>query len=241
MREQLDFRSQRLPLYIAALSGLVSCLCAGLLGWAAFELADHGVGSIIFFASVGVLSGAFGAWMLLNGWRMSKLRAHITTEALHLNAQRGRSLWLPGPLEDVVVPWAEVQGFSHVDFLNPGAGVQSNYILYTNRGDFTLNDVQWDNLPGLLEQISSHTGRRDGEVASERSAAQIELAGAKRRMFSIQRIFGWCIFIVSAALLLLVIVGGLVSGFNVGLAKALGVLGLAMSLGGSMARFYRRR
>jgi hypothetical protein len=148
--------------------------------------------------------------------------------------------WL---LAEATIPWPDVQGFSTVDILNPAAqsGTQITYILYTKSGDFNLNDLQWDNLKGLVKEISRHTGRPIGEVAPERAAAQIEVKAGERRMFSFQRTFGWIIVGICAALLLLVMLGGLLTRFSVDAAKAAIFLVCAMVLGASLIRFYRRR
>ncbi len=241
--EERDFGPNRGPAWLGLIVGVVACLCAGLLLVSAGELAGQSVGSAIFFSIFGVAAAAFGVWMWLMGSRIFKLRATVTGDALKLMAHSGRGIWMQRSLAEATIPWAEVQGFSCVGILNPSAkdGTQSTYILYTKRGDFTLNDVQWNNLAGLMREISVHTGRPAGEVTQERTAAVEQVHAGERRMFSIQRILGRILLGISAAMLLLVALGVLAEGFSSDLAKAAFFLIFAMSAGWSMIRFYRRR
>jgi hypothetical protein len=113
-------------------------------------------------------------------------------------------------------------------------------VLYTKRGDFTLNDVQWDNLAAMVREVSARSGRSTGEVAPQRAAARAEIQAGTRRLFSFQRIFGWTLVIPCAALLLLVILGGLARGFTADLARASVYLAIGLGLGVGMIRFYRK-
>jgi hypothetical protein len=236
---QTDFGAKRAVAWIAILCGVMACLCAALFVLVLSQLAAPGIGAVIFFALLTIAAGAFGGWMLLTGWRIRRLHATVTPQALTLAAQRGHKPWLPGPLAQITIPWSEVQGFETFDVR--GQEARSNYVLYTSRGDFTLNAAHWHNLDGLLQEVASRTGKASGQVSAERGAAQIELQSARQRMSSAQRIFGWVILCISTPLLLLVIIGMLADGLNGGLFNAAFALGLAISLGAVMAGIGRRK
>lgn len=242
--QQLAFGPNRAPVWLAGFSGLVACLCAGLfLMLATYESSGQGAGTAAFLGIAAVVAGAFGVWMLVNAWRISKLRATLTPEALHLVAHGGRRIWLQRALAEATIPWAEVQGFSHVGILNPAAkgGTQTTYILYTRQGDFTLNDIQWNNLAGLIDEISRRTARPSGEVAPERTVALDQVHAGERRMFWVLRVLGWILAGMCAILLLPLIVDAFSSGISGDIARAAIFLAIAITLAGSMIRYYRRR
>jgi hypothetical protein len=49
---------------------------------------------LYFFGLMGVSAFAFGVWMVVHGFWMTKLRAIVTPESLHLVAHRDRHLIL---------------------------------------------------------------------------------------------------------------------------------------------------
>jgi hypothetical protein len=170
------------------------------------------------------------------------LRAVLTPQALHLVAHRGRHLVLQRGLAEVTTPWTDIQGITGMqspNFALPGR-IQTTYILYTKSGDFTLDNVQWDDLAGLIAEITRRSGLVPGEVAPERAESRAEVETGKRRVGSFQRILGWIIVILCAPLLLLVIVGGIAQGFSADVVKAAGFLAVALSLGASLVRFYSK-
>ena len=238
----LEFGPNRAPIWLARIIGVVACLSSALLLFAGIA-GDQGAGVLAVCAVFGSIGEAFGIWMLLTGSRISRFRATLTPSALRLAAATGRNIWLQGAVTQVSVEWSEVQGFSRVDIMNPAAqsGTQGTYILYTKQGDFNLNDVQWKNLDGLMQEISRRSGHAAGEVAAERTSAQTELHASERRMRSVQRVFGWSIVAITSLLLLPVIAGGFAIGFSSDLAKAAFFLVFAIGAAASMIRFYRRR
>jgi hypothetical protein len=185
------FGPRSTPVWVAGVMGLAFFVGGVFVAGYAVESGD--TPTMIIAGSLGLLGGSFGAWMLLNGWRISRLRAEVTADTLRIVAQRGRGLWLPHPLADVTVTWAEVQGFNSTSIPNRSApgGRQGIYVLYTSRGDFNLNDVQWNNLNGLLKEITRFTGREAGVAAAERSAAQAEFQAGKRGIDRVMRVSSW--------------------------------------------------
>jgi hypothetical protein len=204
--------------------------------------AYQGVFYLCFFGILGLCAAVFGIWMLVNGSRATRLRAVVTPEGLHLVAHQGRHLMFQRGLVEATIPWAEIQGFSDMRTLNMAtpSHVQTTYVLYTSRGDFTLNDVQWDHLSNLMQEVSARTGRMPGQVAPERAAAQADVKAGERRVYSFQRIFGWIIVVICTPLMLLVVIAGLAQGFSADLGRATSYLLLALTLGGSMTRYYKK-
>ncbi len=238
----LEFGPRRSPIRISRIVGAGACLFGAGMSALAILFADQGAFDLVFFGCAGLCAGLFGIWMLVNGSRTARLRAVVTPDAFHIIAHRGRRLVLQSGLAEATLPWVDVQGFTSMQTLNIALPdrIQTTYILYTKAGDFTLNNVQWDNLSGLVDEISRRTGRTPGEVAPERAEAHAEVEAGKRRVGSFQRISGWAIVIACAPLLLLVIVGGFAQGFSADVIKAAGFLALALSLGALLVRFYRK-
>jgi hypothetical protein len=226
---------------IAQFCGAGAILLGAALLALAILTASESAFNLYFFGFMGLCAAAFGVWMLVSGFQMAKLRATVTAEALHIVAHAGRHLALQRGLAEATIPWAEIQGITDMHTLNMSAatGTQTTYILYTSRGDFTLNDIQWDDLPGLIGEISARTGRAPGQVAAERAVASADVKAGKRRLFAVLRIFGWTVIVLSAAMLLLVIAGGFIQGFSRDLLSAGFMLMFAISLGYAMVRYYR--
>lgn len=239
---ELSYGPRRFPIWCAWIGGGGACLFGVAMLALAILNAHQDAFLLYFFGLMGVSASAFGLWMVVHGFWMTKLRAIVTPGALHLVAHRGRHLILESGLAEAAIPWAEIQGFSSMRILNISAETrtQTTYILYTNRGDFTLNDIQWDNLAGLVREVSARTGRNPGEVAPERSVARKEVETGKRRVFGLQRTFGWITLGLSLPLLLLVILGGFIDGFSANLVSGGFMLTVAIGLGSTMIRFYRR-
>jgi len=238
----LEFGPRRAPIWVARIFGTGACLFGVGMTVVAGMVADQGALMVEFLGCLGLCGAGFGCWMLVNGARMIKLRAVLTPDALHIVAHSGRHLWIQRGLGEATIPWAEIQGFTDMKVMNPASvyGAQTTYVLYTKRGDFTLNDMQWDNLAMMVREVSARSGRFPGEVAPERAAARAEIQAGTRRLFSFQRIFGWMLVIPCAALLLLVILGGLAGGFTGDLARASIYLAIGLGLGAGMIRFYRK-
>jgi hypothetical protein len=231
----MQFGPRRTPVWVARIFGVGACLVGAMvvLVGATFSA---------FVVVMGVCSVAFGGWMLVNAVRIARLRAVLTPDGLDIVAHAGRRLWIQGGLASAVVPWNEVQGFTDMKVLNAAAsgGAQTTWILYTNRGDFTLNDMQWENLPGLVHQVSARIGRAPGDVAPERAAALNQVKAGERRLSSWQRSFGWIVVGICALLLLLILIGLFTAGFSPGLVSGSAFLLVAMGLGIGMIRFYRK-
>jgi hypothetical protein len=227
---------------MARISGIGACLFGAALMVVAGLVADQGAFFVAFLAIFALCAAAFGWWIWVNGLRMARLRAVLMPDALHIVAHGGRHLWFQRGLAKAVVPWAEVQGFTGMRVLNPASPnrTQTTYILYTQRGDFTLNDVQWNHLDGLVREVSARIGRAPGEVAPERSAVRAEIQAGQRRLYSFQRILGWTMVIACGPLLALTVLGGFIQGFSADLARASVFLLLGLGLGVSMTRFYRQ-
>jgi hypothetical protein len=237
-----DFGPRRTPIRMARSFGIGACLFgAGFLALGILT-ADDGLFNLVFFGLMGFGAAAFGTFLLVNGSRAAQLHATLTPEALHLVAHRGRQMIFQRGLAEATIPWAEVQGFTSMTTLNIGTttGTQNTYVLYTSQGDFTFNDIQWDNLEGLLWEVCARTGRTPDEVAPERAPAVAEVQAGKRRVFAFQRIFGWAILILCVPLMLLVILGGIIRGFSADLVSAASFLLLANVLGSAMIRYYRK-
>jgi hypothetical protein len=241
--ESVEFGPRRGPIWVARIFGAIACMGAVLVLAIAATVGRQTPGMIAFLGVFGLVWAAFGAWMLFAASRMARFRAVLTPSALRVTASRGRSIWFQGDVAEVTVSWPDVQGFDRVDTLNPSAqsGTQSTYILLTKAGDFSLNNVQWENLDGLIREVVRRTGHGAGQVASERAAAQAEIQAKERRMSSAQRVFGWIVLVTSGLMLLAVMVGTLATGFSSDLLKAALFLVFAMSVGASVIRFYRRR
>jgi hypothetical protein len=239
--DTLEFGPQRAPIWIGRISGLMACLASVSLLAVAGETVGQAAGMAAACTVFALAVAVFGVWMLVTAARISSFRATLTPEALRLAATGGRGIWLQGAVTEHTIAWAEVQGFSRVDVMNPAeqGGAQATYILYTKRGDFNLNNVQWQNLEGLMREMARRSGHAAGEVAPERTAAQTELHRSEHRMRSVLRVFGSIILAMSGAMLLLVL-PGLSTGFSSDLAKAGFVLVFAVSAAVSMIRFYRR-
>ena len=204
--------------------------------------AGEGAFDLYFFGIFGLCAATFGVWMWAQGVRIGKLRAVLLPDALHLVAHRGRHLVFQRGIAEVTIPWAEIQGFSEMRTLNIASRkrTQMTYILFTNRGDFTLNDIQWDNLADLVREVSMRIDRLPGVVAPERAAALAEVKSGERRIFSVQRIFGWVVVVTCVLLAVLLFLGGLMQGFSADLLKAAIFLLFALSVGVSMIRYYRK-
>jgi hypothetical protein len=239
----LEFGPRRLPVWIARISGIGAFLLGAVVLAAAVMVASEGAFFVVFLGVFGLCALAFGWWIWVNGSRMAKLRAVVTPDALHIVAHSGRHLWFQRGLAEAAIPWGEVQGLTDVRVLNPAAPnrTQNTYILYTQRGDFTLNDVQWNDLEGLMREVSARSGRAPGEIAPERSAVRAEVKAGQRRLYSFQRILGWILVVGCAPLLLLLVLGGCIDGFSGDLARVAVFLAVGLALGVSMIRFYRKQ
>ncbi len=239
---QLQYGPRRFPIRVAWICGAGACLFGVAMLALGILTARQDAFDLYFFSFIGACASAFGLWIVINGFWMTKLRAIVTPESLHLVAHRGRHLALQRGLAEATVPWAEIQGFSDMRTLNMNTKTrtQTTYILYTSQGDFTLNDIQWENLAGLVHAVSAHTGRKPGEVSPERSSTRAQVEASKRRLFALERIFGWILVGLCTPVLLLVILGGFIQGFSADLVRGGFMLMLAISLGSAMIRFYHK-
>jgi hypothetical protein len=239
---QLQYGPRRTPIRIAWFLGAGACLLGLPFVALGLATAHQDIFYLWFFGLLGLLITAFGIYMMFSGHAIAKLRADVRTEALHLIAHRGRHLTFQLGLAEATIPWSEIQGLSTMRTLNMNTKTrtQITYILYSKRGDFTLNDIQWDNLAGLVREISVRTGRAVGKIAPERNATRIAVEAGKRRVFKAQRILGWIVVGVCVPALLLLILGGLIQGYSVALLDAGFMLMLAISLGSALIRFYRK-
>lgn len=241
--ETVEFGPRRAPVWLARIFGAVAALAAIAMIAIAAARGRQTAGLTPLLGFFGLIWGAFGAWMLYAASRMSRFRAIVTPAALRLIASKGRSVWFQGALAEATIPWLEVQGFSRVDTANPAApgGAQATYLLYTKDGDFSLNNLQWENLDLLMREIARRSGHGADQIAPERAAAQSELRSSERRLRSVQRVLGWVVLVTSGILLLPVIAGALAHGFSSDLGKAAMFLVLAMGVAASVIRFYRPR
>jgi len=238
----VTFGPRRPPVWVARIVGSGACLFGAAMLALGILTAHQSAFFLVFFGLIGAGSGAYGIWMLLQGLYISRLRASLTPETLELTAHAGRHLWFQHGLATARLPWAEVQGFTTMATpnLNARSGLQNTYILCTKQGDFTLSDIQWENLAALMREISARTGRAPGEVAEQRAATKAQIESGKRRVYSFQRMLGWTVVIACVPLALLALIAGIVAGFSVGLVRALSMLTIAASLGASLVRYYRK-
>ena len=237
----LQFGPRQSPIRIAKALGVGALLFGAAFLALGILIAGQGAAIVVFFVLIGMFAASYGVWMYVHGLRMARLRAAVTESGLHLVAHVGRHLVFQRGLAEAAISWGEIQGISDMRTLNMNApgGTQTTYILYTSRGDFTLNDTQWDNLAALVREISVRTGRKPGTVSPERSAAVAQVQTGKRRVRGFQRAFGWTIVILCAPLLLLVILGAFLQGFSGDLMTAASFLLFAIALGAAMIRYYR--
>jgi hypothetical protein len=191
---------RRSPIWIARCAGAGSCVFAVALIGLGLLTERESRPTLVFFGLIALAALVFGTFFLWQARIMTRLRAEVSPHGLRITAHAGRHLWLQRGIASAEIPWAEVQGFSAMRTLNTAMkeNVQATWFLYTARGDFTLNDVQWADLDGLVREIESYTGREPDDVAPARASTQAEMKSGQRRLFSVQRFFGWTIVIVCA-------------------------------------------
>jgi hypothetical protein len=241
--EPLSFGPRRSPIWVGRIAGVGACFMgAGFLAIAILQTQDNGgVGLLLFFSLFALGACGFGVFLLFNSVWASRLRAVVQPDALHLIAHQGRHAVLTRGLREAAIPWPDIQGFSSFRTPNPSArgNVQKTYILYTSQGDFTLNDVQWENLDALMSEISKRTGRPAEEVAPQRAQSRAEIRTTERRIFSMQRLIGWIAVAICAPMLILVLIA-MTQGFSAGLGVSAVYLFIGASLGMSLIRFHRK-
>ena len=238
----LTFGPRRSPIRIARIFGSGACLF-GIAGLALGILTAHQSWFLLcFFGLMGVCVGAFGAWLAAHGQRLARLRAEVRSDGLLLTAHSGRHVWFQRGLATARIPWADIQGFTSMRTMNMSAksGSQATYILYTRQGDFTLVDLQWENLDGLLGEITARTGRAPETVAEERAAAKAEIQAGERKVYVLMRGFGWAAVIVCVPMAVVVLIEGVAQGFSRDVGRGLCLLVIACSIGSSMIRYYRK-
>jgi hypothetical protein len=232
----------RSQVWVARIFGILACLFGVFVVVVLFQVPEPVVWLYVFGGIFGLCAVATGGWMLVNASQIARLRAIATPDELRIVAHAGRAMGLTRKLAEAVIPWAEVQGVAGSSTFNQtrSGGVQTNYILYTNRGDFTLDVRLWANVAGLIREVCARSGRKPGEIAPERSAALAGLRTGERRSASRTRIFGWILAIACTAMLAIVGIAGLNGDSSTSLIRFAIYLAMGIGVGISMIRFRRK-
>jgi hypothetical protein len=238
----LEFGPNRSQVRLLRNLGIGLCFAAAVSLVVPFNMATPLVSLEALFCAFGLFAGVTGVRSWVSGSRGARLRAVLTPDALRIVAHAGRHPWYYQPLAEASIPWTEIQGVMERRVSNlPGpGGIQTTYILYSKRGDFTLRDIQWVNLEIMIREITARSGRVLGEIAPERSAVLTEVNSKERRAATRQRVFGWFLLIVCVPWAVVVVITGLSQGFSSGLIRAAAYLFVGLAAGISMVRFSRR-
>lgn len=223
----MTFRARRTPLVLAVVAAGIFWAFVSLLLVLAWATAESGA-----FITAALFLSIFAIWFTVIALQIWRLKAVVSDTALDLTAHGGARVWMTGGLKSAVIPWNEIQGIQMVDLPMQ----EPNYIVFSSRGDFTINGTQFNDASRLAGEIAARSGRELGAVPEGRGEAVAQVQKSTSGAQTFLKVCGW-VAAVMGILMVLAVLGISTGGGDKG--DAIKVGGIAIMMFGIAARLIR--